>query len=62
MLHGLFSTCGKWGLLLDATCRFLIRVVSLVVEHKLQGEGFRGCGSQDLGHRFNMWLMGSVTP
>ena len=33
--HGLFSSCGKWGLLLIAVRGLLIAVASLVVEHRL---------------------------
>ena len=33
--HGLFSSCGEWGLLFVAACRLLIVVASLVAEHGL---------------------------
>ena len=36
-LCGLFSGCGKWGLLSSCGVRLLIVVASLVVEHRLQG-------------------------
>ena len=32
---GLFSSCGKQGLLFVAVCRLLIAVASLVAEHRL---------------------------
>ena len=34
-VHGLFSGCGEWGLLFVVVHRFLIVVVSLLVEHGL---------------------------
>ena len=37
LLHGLFSSCGKWGLPLVAVHELLTEVVSLVVEHGLWG-------------------------
>ena len=46
--HGLFSSCGEWGLLLVAVRGLLIAVASLVAEHRLQA-----CGLQYL------WLTGS---
>ena len=33
--HGLFSSCGEWGLLFVAVLGLLIAVASLVVEHGL---------------------------
>ena len=49
LLLGLFSSCGKWGLLSSAVHGLLIVVVSLVAEHgfsvrglqQLQLPGFR---------------------
>ena len=35
LLHGLFSGCGKRGLLFVVVRRLLIVVASLVVEHRL---------------------------
>ena len=35
LLHGHFSSCGEWGLLLAVVCGLLIAVASLVVEHRL---------------------------
>ena len=33
--HGLFSSCGEWGLLFVVVCGLLIVVASLVAEHGL---------------------------
>ena len=37
LLHELFSSCGKWGYSLVGVCGLLVVVISLVVEHRLQG-------------------------
>ena len=39
LLHAGFSSCGEQGLLFSGVHGFLIAVVSLVVEHRLQERG-----------------------
>ena len=39
LLHRLFSSCGKWGLLFVEVCGLLLAVASLVAEHGLQSTG-----------------------
>ena len=41
-----FFCCSDWRLLSSCACGLLVTVVSLVVEHKLWGMGFRGCNTQ----------------
>ena len=45
LLHGLFSSCGKWGLPLVAVHELLTEVVSLVVEHGSGALGFSTCST-----------------
>ena len=35
LLHGLFSSCGTWGLLSSSLHGLLIAMTSLVAEHRL---------------------------
>ena len=37
LLHGFFSSCGKWGYSIVAVPRLLFAVASFVAEHGLQG-------------------------
>ena len=60
LLHGLFSSCDKWGFALVVVRRLLIAVASLVVEHGLWGvrasfvaHGLSSCSSWSLEHRLN---------
>ena len=46
-----FSSCGKRGLLFVASCRLLIVVASLVVEHGLWVHGLSSCGLRALEDR-----------
>ena len=38
---GLFSSCGKWGLLLVVVHGLLTVVASLIVEHRLSARGLQ---------------------
>ena len=68
LLHGLFSSCGKWGLLFVAVWGLLDAVASLVTEHRLEGtwtsvvavHGLRSTGSiNKLTSLVALWHVGS---
>ena len=46
LLHGLFSSCGEWGLLFVVVQGFLIVVASLVVSTGARHAGFSLCSTQ----------------
>ena len=63
MLHGLFSSCGDWGLLCVAVLGLLTAAASRVVERR-----FRGAQAQYVqlpgsgGQAQQVWSAGSVPP
>ena len=77
-VHGLFSSCGEWGLLFVVVHGLLIVVASFVAEHGFQGHGLQqlwhvgsvvvACGLQQLwlmdcrAQAQQLWRTGLVAP
>ena len=62
LLHGLFSSCGEWGLVVVVVHRLLIAVASLVAEHRLYAWApvvaahvLNNCCSWALEHRLSSY-------